>query len=131
MALAIPSQQERQVTIASGLDVLAGLWLLLSAFVLNAPNSLAWSNAVAGAAVAILAAIRALGAYTQSWISWVNCILGVYVVFSPWLVSDARIDAAAWNTVITGVLIVVLAAWSALATHNNGPRHTGRPTPPL
>lgn len=130
MALVVPRQQERQITIASGLDALAGLWLLLSAFVIPAPDALAWSNAIAGAAVAILAAVRALGAYSQAWISWVNCLIGVYVVFSPWIVSDATIDAAAWNAVLTGMLIVILAAWSALAT-NPGRRPPETPMPPL
>ncbi len=124
MALAISRPYARQVNIASGLDLVAGLWLFLSGWAVAAVESLQWNNWIVGAIVAIIAAVRVSGAKTAAWLSWVNAILGVWVIVSPWVVSDTRLDATIWNNVITGLAIVILATWSALAT-NRGARETG------
>lgn len=113
--IAQANSNDGQVRVASGLDIIAGLWLLISSFFLPITTELAWSCAIAGLIVTILAAIRAFGAYNRSWMSWVNVVIGVWVIASPWVLPTAS-DEAIWNAVITGIVIVVLAAWSALAT---------------
>jgi hypothetical protein len=113
--IAQANTNEGQVRVASGLDVIAGLWLLLSAFILTMTDAMAWSCGLAGAAVVILAATRAFGAYNRSWMSWVNVAIGFWVILSPWVLPTESEDAM-WNAVVTGIAIVLLAAWSALAT---------------
>lgn len=128
MAIALPQQYQRQVSIASGLDIVAGAWLFLSPWVVLMHANLAWNNWVVGALVAIMAAVRAFGAYTASWISWVNVVLGIWVIAAPWIVADAQFNSAAWNNVVTGLIIVILAAWSAVATNTGQREVTGTTT---
>lgn len=120
---------DTQVRTASGLDVLAGIWLFISAFVIRATTGLHWSNGIVAVAVVILAAIRAGGAYRESWLSWINALLGLWVLISPWVISRTPTHGIITNNVITGIVIIVLAAWSALASgsENTGSRHNVQP----
>ena len=73
-------------------------------FALPALN--AW---IVGAAVAILA-IWAIYDFAK-WQDWVNGFLGVWLVFSPWLLDFTTTMIAVSNHAVVGVLVVVLAAW--------------------
>jgi hypothetical protein len=112
-----------QVKLASGLDVLAAIWLFISAFTVMMGHSLALSNGIVGVCVFVLACIRAFGAYGDAWLSWVNAILGLWVLISPWTLRDVQMQSAVTNNVITGIVIMILAIWSALAT-NTEPTNT-------
>jgi hypothetical protein len=47
------------------------------------------------------------------WQDWVNAILGIWVIITPYLgMSDSAIKS---NLVIVGIVIVVLAVWSAMS----------------
>lgn len=110
-----------QVQVASGLNLLAGIWLIISAYVVYAHESMMTNNVICGIAIAVLAAIRAFGAYEQSWLSWVNAAIGAWVIVSPWAVAGAPGPAGPThgmiiNNCITGAVAVVLGIWSALAT---------------
>jgi hypothetical protein len=104
---------------ASGLNIIAGIWLIIAPFVLNYSNGDPyWNDIVFGAIVVVLAGIRALGAYRQAWMSWVNMLIGAWIFASAfWLDSTGR---ASWNDVILGVIVFVLGAISASATAERG-----------
>ncbi|MBN9120744.1 MAG: SPW repeat protein, partial [Planctomycetes bacterium] len=70
------STHRTQVQWASGLNLLVGVWLFVSAFAVYARGPMVTNNALCGIGVAALAAIRALGAYEQGWLSWANVLLG-------------------------------------------------------
>jgi hydrogenase-4 membrane subunit HyfE len=116
----ISHPHENQVKVASGLDVLAAIWLFISAFTVPMTYSLAWTNGVIAVIVFVLAGIRASGAYDQSWLSWVNAILGLCALLAPWFASVNPRSPAIINNVITGGIIILLAIWSALATNTEG-----------
>ena len=121
-----------QVQTASGLNLLAGIWLLISSYAVPAHGPMMTNNVICGIAVAVLAAIRAFGAYDQGWISWLNAALGVWVVVSPWAVMGAQgpTSAVIVNNCITGGVVVILGIWSALATNTEPGRATYRnPSP--
>jgi len=135
MAYALPHRQHRtQVQVASGLDVLAAIWLFISAFVVAGGPTMAWNNIVLGVIVFILAACRAFGAYRQAWISWVNAVLGIWVVIAPWVLLGTPSRAIIWNNVITGAVVIVFAIWSAAATNTgsdtNAADYSREPLPP-
>ena len=128
MAYALEHPHRNQVVFASTLDLLAGVWLFVSAFVGRMDVALAWSCGIVGAIVVILAAIRALGTYGDAWLSWINVLLGIWTVFSPWIVSagvQRSSSGVVWDTVILGIIIIVLAAWSAIATGSENYDRTG------
>jgi hypothetical protein len=122
-------RQREQVATASGLDVLAGIWLLISPFVLgfNQYNltDATTNNVIVGLCVAVLAAIRAFGAYRQSWISWINAVLGLWTLVTPWVLGFSTYRTPTINNVVIGVIIIVLACWSALAGYQVTPVRTG------
>ena len=109
-----------QVQTVSGLNVIAGIWLFLSAFAIYASGPMVANNIVFGLVVGVLALIRISGAFDQSWLSWINAICGVWVVISPWAVMGTGpggpTQAIIINNCITGGVIAVLGCWSAIAT---------------
>lgn len=115
--MATITHRREQIMTASGLDALAGIWLLLSPFILRfLPGAAVTNNVLVGIVIAILAIIRFSGAYEQAWISWINAILGVWVLISPWVLQFADHRVPTTNNVITGIVVIILATWSALAT---------------
>jgi hypothetical protein len=111
------------VTAASGLNVLAGIWLIIAPFVLGYGNGDPyWNDIVFGAIVVVLAGARALGAYRQAWMSWLNMLIGAWIFISAfWLDATSR---ASWNDIILGAIIFVLGAVSASATAERPVRRT-------
>jgi len=118
MAVLTHSHRE-QVRVASGLDVLAAIWLFISAFAVSMYYGLAWSNAIVPVVVFILAGIRATRAETTPGLSWINFLLGIWVLISPWAVHSTQTHAAITNNVIMGIIMIILPLWSALAGGTN------------
>jgi hypothetical protein len=57
---------------------------------------------------------------TAAGSSWLNIVLGIWVIISPFLLQFARFPAAMWNNVIVGIVIAVLAI-----IRQSVPRQTG------
>lgn len=113
------NSRHNQVQWASGLNVLAAIWLFISAFAVAASGPMMTNNIILGIAVFVLALFRFGGAYEQSWISWVNLVLGIWVIVSPWVVMGRGLEPTRdimVNNVITGLVIGILAIWSGLAS---------------
>ena len=113
---------------ASGINLLLGLWLILAPFVLgySGIRESLWNDIVIGAIIAILAAIRIFTPLQYRSLSWWNFALGGWLIFAPFLIygagaSGPPAQAATWNEVIVGVLVIVLGAWSALSTRSIRP----------
>ncbi len=45
----------------------------------------------------------------KRWQDWVNLILGIWLVVSPWVLSFSSQNVATWNAVIVGVVFAVLS----------------------
>lgn len=43
------------------------------------------------------------------WEEWVNVVLGVWLILSPWILGFSGMTNAMWNAVIVGLLVGVLA----------------------
>jgi SPW repeat len=104
-----------EVVGASGLNMLVGVWLIVSPSVLDyRPGDAAWNPVVFGSLVVVLAAIRAAGAWGARIPSWLNALIGAWLFVCAFLLSESQ--QATWNVGITGVLVFGLAIWSASAT---------------
>ena len=101
-------------------NVLAGVWLFVSPWVLNFTGAAAGSPV--GTQIAMTAAWNAwvLGAVVfllslsatqrpQSRPEWVNMLLGVWIFISPWILGFSRLPPAVWDHWITGAVIVAVA----------------------
>lgn len=47
-------------------------------------------------------------------LSWVNFILGLWLIVAPFALVYRGISAALWDNVIVGIIVAVLAGWRAL-----------------
>lgn len=118
-----------QVRTASGLNILAGLWLVIAPFVLvYATTAGVWNSVIVGLLVAILAGIRAFRPGSPAWMSWANVVLGFWVIIAPFIFAYATFDARLWNNIIVGIIIAALGAWSAMSTSRGEPTGRGRVT---
>ncbi len=107
-----------QAQIASGLNFLAGLWVIVSPWVFGYYGNTAamWNDVGVGIAVSILALIRVFDTRGTAWLSWINVILGGWFFFSPWIFGYTANTAGFWNSIATGALIFLLGLWSSSQT---------------
>jgi len=97
---------------AAILNVIAGIWLIISPFVLGYTGADAtWNPIVFGACVILIALARIAGGVRAAELSVLNMAVGVWIFISAfWLASSPQ---ATWNDIVLGVVVFVLAAWSA------------------
>jgi hypothetical protein len=100
---------------AAALNVVAGIWLIISPFVLGYTGADAtWNPIVFGAIVAVLALARLAGGVRAAGVSWINMAIGVWLFISAfWLASSSQ---ASWNVGVLGVIVFVLGAWASAPT---------------
>jgi hypothetical protein len=116
-----------QVRIASGLNFLAGIYLLFSAWIGGVSAGNHWNGIIAGIVVAILAASRFTGS-SGPWASWIDALIGVWLIISPWVYGYAGQDWM-WNSIVVGIIMLVLGVWSALAGATETTTTTTAPRP--
>jgi hypothetical protein len=99
----------------SGLNVLAGIWLIIAPWVLGySARDPRWNDVGFGIIVGVLALTRVSGAYRTEALSWINLLIGAWLVVACFTIDfTAR---ASWNDVILGVIVFLLAAGSAEAS---------------
>lgn len=111
---------------ASSIALLAGLWLIASPWVFASPWMYgfdplpgSWDNRVVGLVVVALAVIRLSTADLKrtQWISWINCVLAIWIFLSPWVFDYSANTQRLVNSVCVGVGLFVVAMFSALAAH--------------
>ena len=102
------------------LNVVAGVWLILSPFVLGYSTDAAARNVdiVVGVVVAVLAAGRAFG-HTGAWAAWTNVVLGAWVLVEPYMLRFGNHGITSTNHMVTGLIIVAFALWGAFALPMN------------
>jgi hypothetical protein len=109
-------RHKEQVMTASGLGVLAAIWLIISPWFLPHYVPIARANdVILGVIIGVLALIRFMGAYEAAVLSEINVLLGVWVLISPWVLHYHQ-PVPFWNNIIVGIVVIALAGWSALAT---------------
>ncbi len=111
--------QANQIKVASGINVLAGLWLIISPYVFGFAQGVA-NSVIVGIVVAVLALIRFINPAQAAWLSWINTVLGIWLIVSAIVMGIAA--APFWNMLILGVVIAVMAIWSTSSTAKLHPK---------
>jgi SPW repeat len=110
-----PRDWRAAVTMLSGLNVLAGAWLIIAPWVLGySAGDPKWNDVVFGAIVVVLAGARSLGAFRATLLSVINAVVGVWLVIAAFTIDASA--TASWNDVILGVIVFVLGVASAFAS---------------
>lgn len=96
------------------LNMIFGAWLIVSPYILGYASSQArWQQAAAGAVILILAGIRFMAPHIQ-WVSWVNALIGVWMIVAPFTsASGYQSTVAFWNEVVIGILVALSGLWNA------------------
>jgi hypothetical protein len=113
-----------KVKIASGISLVAGLWLMVSAFVMAVGIM---SNEFAiGLLVALLALVELSASESAGWLGWVNSVLGLWLMIAPLFFVGMAVGAT-WNSVILGLIILVSSLWGVTSSTTMGSGHMGHP----
>jgi hypothetical protein len=94
-------------------NVVVGVCLALSPWVLGFLDVAAWDAWLVGAAMALVA-LGALLAFHE-WEGWVNLVLGIWAIIAPWVLGFA--GYAMTVHVVAGAIVAVLAAVALWFTH--------------
>jgi len=96
---------------------LAGLWTLVSPFILNFSDltSAMWNAIIVGILLIALGGWAALykDVNTDKVLDWINVVLGLWLIASPFVLGYSTMAAALWSSIITGLVVIVLAGWAA------------------
>jgi hypothetical protein len=114
-----PQPRLNEARYASGLNVLLGIWVIVAPFVLTFTGTSAalWNDIIVGAAVLILGLVRLNNMRTTMWASWINLVLGIWLVIGPYVLTYSDITNARWNDIAVGIAVAILAAFSLFSTH--------------
>lgn len=116
---------DAQIRSLSVVSVLAGIWLIISPFILgyNSAGN-ATQQIIFGVIVTVLGIVH-MAVPHVAWPSWVNFIIGLWVIVAPWTMATSA--AARWNEVITGIIVAIFAYSSSSVTahrpHLHHPAH--------
>jgi hypothetical protein len=114
------------VTTASGLNILAGVWLIIAPWVLSYSNqsNAVWNEVVVGAVIALVAAARVAAPRQWAELSWINATLGAWLIIAPFVLSYSSAGTPTariyWNDILLGAIVLVLALWSEMAGRRRG-----------
>jgi hypothetical protein len=119
-----PPDPRSEIAGLSGLNVIAGIWLIIAPWVLGySARDPRWNDVVFGIIVGIFALTRATGAYREDWLSWINALIGVWLFVAAFTIDHT--STAAWNDIILGIIVFLLAVGSAEVTASLFPRRRG------
>jgi BON domain/SPW repeat len=95
------------------INVLLGLWLIASPWVYGVFGGgvpAAWNSIIVGVLIALVAAAR-LGSEQASGepLSWINVVLGAWMIASPFIYGYAQAGPFTANSIVVGVIVLFLA----------------------
>jgi hypothetical protein len=109
----------------SWLVAVVGLWEAMSPYILDYTTTTVavWNAFIIGVVLIVLAAWAALSEAFRldRNLEWINAVLGVWLILSPFALNYSAVEIALWNNLIVGVVTIALAAWAATTF--------GRPAP--
>lgn len=99
-----------------GITLVAGVVLVATPFVfaITPPEGMSLTLLIANFAIAGVAAII-LGAaalfYFRKWEEWLDIVLGVWLVASPWVLGFTYSPMAMWIAIACGIVIAAMGIW--------------------
>ncbi len=112
----------QKATWESGVTLILGVWLFVSPFfgLGDATAAAAWNSWIVGGLVAVVAFFGL--SKTRVWEEWVNLAAGVWLFFAPFIYNYSGVAEAAWNQLLVGGAIALIAAYGLL--HRRGLNRT-------
>lgn len=96
------------------INAMLGLWVVLSPWVVGFQGTTtAMSTAVILGIILIAVSLGATFA-ARAWEDWLEGIVGVLLIIAPWVLGFSMHHDAMMTTLISGIVILVLALWTLL-----------------
>jgi hypothetical protein len=95
-----------------------GIWLFISPWALGFYAGMAaasWNFFIVGVAFVVFA-VAALNLRTL-WEEWVNLVLGIWMIVSPWVLRFNGTAAARDDSIIVGLIAAAMAIWALAERH--------------
>ncbi|PIU98604.1 hypothetical protein COS61_00490 [Candidatus Wolfebacteria bacterium CG03_land_8_20_14_0_80_40_12] len=54
-------------------------------------------------------------------LNWIQLVLGLWVLVSPWLLGFAEVSTALWSNLIIGALMAIAALWQLFGAKQSTP----------
>ncbi len=112
----------------SWIIAVVGLWEIIAPFIfgMTATTAFLWDAIIVGLALLVFGAWAALAndENTIKYLSWINAVLGLWLVIAPFVLSYSSAAAAMWNDIIIGLVALALGAWAALTVGTNNQQTT-------
>lgn len=105
------------VKIASGINLLVGLWFFVSPWVYSTwhlHNS--WNYWIIGGLIALFAAVRVASPEGSAFFGWMNVLFGIWAFASPWIFAYTASTGRFVNSLCVGVVVFILAIASLKST---------------
>ncbi|MDI3270669.1 MAG: SPW repeat protein [Bacillota bacterium] len=92
--------------------VILGVWMFLSPWILgfSAEAGIMWNAVIVGILAAALALWHGYGG--PAWTAWVNVVVGVWLILSPWILAYSTLTNPMANAVVVGLLLGGSALWA-------------------
>ncbi len=95
-----------------------GVWLFFSPWILGFYSEMpaaSWNFFVIGVAFVVFAGY-ALN-QRSLWEEWVNLVLGIWMIISPWVLLYSGNSTARDNAIIVGLIVAVVSIWTLADKH--------------
>jgi SPW repeat len=102
--------------------ILGALLFVSPWFFRFSPGVESWNAWVCGGIIVVLS-IAALSAFAE-WEEWLNFIVGLWILVSPWALKFSDSTNALRTAVIIGAIVAVIAAVELWVLHRSPPRLT-------
>lgn len=114
----VQSRTRTTVHWLSGGNIIAAIWLVIAPFALTYTdtNAALWNDIILGVGIGIVALIRVGMPLRYEMLSWLNALLGIWLIIAPFALGYSDLAEPLWNDIIVGAIVLVLAVWSAVTT---------------
>jgi peptidoglycan/LPS O-acetylase OafA/YrhL len=108
---------KQMARLPAALLLVAGAWLTIGPWVLPKPYppQPAWNDVAVGLVLVLVALIKSAGPRLK-WPAWVATILGLWILFAPWLLAYSPFASPLLNETITAMAILIVASAMILVT---------------
>ena len=104
------------------LDMVLGLWLAVSPWIIGFADddpAAARNALIVGIAIAVLSALTFLAYHIVE--EWIDVILGVWLIVSPWVLPGTRDSTVVADFVIVGAIVLALSGYEIWAARHGHP----------
>ena len=106
------TSNRRVISASSAVIALLAAWLIVTPWMIGAPGArVATNGIICGALILTCSWIRFAYRHTSA-LSWINALVGAWVIGAAWVFGENSADVRTWNYSIVGVVVALLEAIS-------------------